>query len=71
MEIILLKIWVGFLLLAVLTTLYWLYKHQDLVRRKIMENNAMPRDSARGNVLVLAFAAGVAMIGLLVRLLFV
>ena len=71
MEIVLLKIWAGFLLLVVIGALVWLYKHQSLVRRKILENDAMPREAVRGNVLVLVIAAGVVIIGLLVHLLFV
>jgi hypothetical protein len=71
MEIVFVKIWVGFLLLVVLSALYWLYKHQALVRSKIMDNDAMPREAVRGNVLVLVFAGGLGMIGLLVRLLFI
>jgi len=70
MEIVLLKIWAGFLLLVVVSAMVWLYRHQAEIRRKIIENGAMPRESVRGNVLVLAFAGGVAIIGLLLHLLF-
>ncbi|MGB8356692.1 MAG: hypothetical protein WCD79_22530 [Chthoniobacteraceae bacterium] len=69
MEIVLLKIWAGFLLLVVISTLVWLYRHQADVRRKIIENGIMPREAVRGNVLVLAFAGGVTIIGLLLHLL--
>jgi len=69
MEIVMLKIWAGFLLVAVISALVWLYRHQSDIRRKIIENGAMPRESVRGNVLVLAFAGGVTIIGLLLHLL--
>jgi hypothetical protein len=71
MEIILLRMWAGFLLLVVVSALVWLYKHQGLVRRKIIENDAMPREAVRGNVLVLFLAACVTIIGLLVHLIFI
>lgn len=71
MEIVLLKIWAGFLLLMVVGSLVWLYKHQRQVRSKIIETGAMPREAVRGNVMVLVFVGGAGIIGLLLHLLFV
>jgi len=71
MEIVLLKIWAGLLLVAVISAMVWLYKHQREVRRKIIENGAMPRESVQGNILVLVFVGGVGIVGLLLHLLFV
>ena len=71
MEIVLLKLWAGFLLVVVVSALVWLYKHQSQVKRKIIENGAMPREAVQGNVLVLVFVAGVGIIGLLLHLILV
>jgi len=70
MELVLLKLGAGLLLLVVVGSLVWLYKHQETVRKKLIDSGTMPREAVRGNVMVLVFVGGVGIIGLLLHLLF-
>ena len=70
MERILLKIWDILVLLVVLGGLIWAKRHWSLLQRKILENNAMPKEAPRGNVLVLIIVLVAGIIGVHIYLLF-
>jgi len=70
MASVLIKIWDSVILLGVIIGLVWVWRHWRLVERKILENNALPREAPLGNVLVLIIVVIAGIIGVHLYLLF-